>query len=101
MPPGGEGVRGPAGGAGVWYHPHPEKIFSVLAKCAKKRRIFDEMTNIELSRPKTDGVMLMAGYCRLLDEGGRIHFGQTEHEACESLVTRLSEANGLRRVGEV
>lgn len=42
---------------------------------------------------QTDGVMLMAGYCRLLDEGGRIHFGQTEHEACESLVARLSEAN--------
>jgi hypothetical protein len=42
---------------------------------------------------KTDGVMLMAGYCRLIDEAGLIHFGQTEHEVCESLVTRLTEAN--------
>ena len=42
---------------------------------------------------QTDGVMLMAGYCRLIDEAGLIHFGQTEHEACESLVTRLTEAN--------
>ena len=42
---------------------------------------------------QTDGVMLMAGYCRLLDESGLIHFGDTEHEACESLVARLTEAN--------
>lgn len=42
---------------------------------------------------QTDGVMLMVGYCRLIDEAGLIHFGQTEHEACESLVTRLTEAN--------
>ena len=43
---------------------------------------------------QTDGVILMAGYCRLIDEAGLIHFGDTEHEACESLVARLTEANG-------
>lgn len=42
---------------------------------------------------KTDGAMLMAGYCRLLDEAGRVHYGSTEYTACESLVTRLREAN--------
>ena len=42
---------------------------------------------------QTDGVMLMAGYCRLIDEAGLIHYGETEHEACESLVARLTEAN--------
>ena len=41
---------------------------------------------------QTDGVMLMAGYCRLIDEAGLIHFGDTEYEACESLVKRLQPA---------
>jgi hypothetical protein len=39
---------------------------------------------------KTDGVILMASYCRLLDEAGLIHFGDTEHEACRLLVERLT-----------
>ena len=30
---------------------------------------------------KTDVAWLMAGYCRLLDEAGLIHYGQTEAEA--------------------
>lgn len=38
---------------------------------------------------KTDGVALMAGYCRLLDEAGLIHFGNTEWEACADLIQRL------------
>jgi hypothetical protein len=39
-----------------------------------------------------DGAILMAGYCRLIDEAGLIHFGDTEYEACESLVKRLQPA---------
>lgn len=42
---------------------------------------------------QTDGVALMAGYCRLIDEAGLIHFGDTEHEACEALVMRLCKSN--------
>jgi hypothetical protein len=34
---------------------------------------------------------LMAGYCRLLDDGGMIAEGhKTEYEACEALVRRLN-----------
>lgn len=41
---------------------------------------------------KTDGAELMAGYCRLIDEAGLVHFGETEHEACQALVKRFHEA---------
>lgn len=38
---------------------------------------------------KTDVFWLMAGYCRLLDEAGVIHYGQTEGEA-------IAKACGLK-----
>jgi len=73
----------------VFTHKGPDDWMALsMDECCELLKGYD-LTEEE----KTDGVMLMAGYCRLLDEGGRIHFGQTEHEACESLVTRLSEAN--------
>lgn len=45
-----------------------------------------ELTDAE----KTDGVMLMAGYCRLLDEAGLIEEGhKTELAACRAVVARM------------
>ena len=71
----------------IYTHKGPEDWMALsMNECCELLKGYN-LTDEE----KTDGTMLMAGYCRLLDEAGLIHFGTTSHEACESLVKRLQE----------
>jgi len=70
----------------IFTHKGPDDWMALsMDECCDALKGYD-LTEAE----KTDGVALMAGYCRLIDEAGMIRFGETEYEACESLVARLA-----------
>jgi len=72
----------------TWFAKHMPKPYQAVNMTAAIERLDGyELTEDE----KTQIPDLMAGYCRLVDEGGLIGFGDTEFESIADLFSKATK----------